>query len=174
MNIQLFNDPWPYGIIEHTYSADQFDRSLIEIEDKFRQTVTDGYPVVAHDLAETYPETYKLIEELDLYQLFLKVKDHFKVRDYKKLRATAQIAGSRMYPHDVHYESKTKIFSLVTYVSPVEGRGTFLYDINKRFSKELEWKPNRSMFFCGETDVTWHSYFSENQPRITINRFLQG
>lgn len=75
------------------------------------------------------------------------------------------------YP--IHDEAKPKILSAVTYLMPDVSRGTLIFDKDKNFVKEVEWKPNRTLIFAPIDNVTWHSYECiPKSYRITINSFL--
>ena len=78
------------------------------------------------------------------------------------------------YPHDIHHETPSKMLSLITYMSPDIDQGTHLYSTQNEsaLEKVIEWKPNRSMFFYGVNNKTWHSYIAGDQFRVTIGQFL--
>ena len=177
MNITIHHAPWTYGVIDNTYPEDYFRKSRDELSvDVPRLTLLNAprkSPLTVQIDNIKFPETSLLVKSVDLFELFERVKPNFKtIRPYKQLKDTSIVSATSEYPHDIHHETPSKVFSLVTYISPVINRGTFLYDTTKTVSTEVEWAPNRSMFFCGENNVTWHSFFADHQPRITLTRFL--
>jgi len=97
--------------------------------------------------------------------------NHFHVkRGYRKLAKWIHTAATPPhFEHRKHYEAEFKIMSAIVYIGPEKSHGTKFY-LDEEF--EIEWKPNRLMVFCGETDVTWHDYKSADQMRFTYNYFL--
>lgn len=97
--------------------------------------------------------------------------NHFtKKRGYKKLAKFIHTAATPAnFHHKIHDEAEFKIMSAIVYVGPKVSHGTTFY-LEEQF--EIEWKPNRLMVFCGETNVTWHDYKSADKMRFTYNYFL--
>jgi len=94
-----------------------------------------------------------------------------KKRGYNKLGKFIHTAATPPnFHHPKHYEAEFKIMSAIVYIGPEEAPGTTFYIDGKE--ETIEWKPNRLMIFCGETDVTWHDYKSADQIRFTYNYFL--
>ena len=94
-----------------------------------------------------------------------------KKRGYNKLGKFIHTAATPPnFHHPKHYEAEFKIMSAIVYIGPEEAPGTTFYIDGKE--ETIEWKPNRLMIFCGETDVTWHDYKSADQMRFTYNYFL--
>ena len=74
------------------------------------------------------------------------------------------------YP--IHDEATWKKLSVVVYIKPDVGDGTYLFDKNKKYAKKVEWKVNRAFIFKGVPKLTWHSYANnKDTPRLTINYF---
>jgi hypothetical protein len=75
----------------------------------------------------------------------------------------------------VHEEGRSKSLVLVIYIFPEKTYGTRLYsdDTNDSFAYEIEWKPNRAFIMCNQADVTWHSFHSDHQPRMTLTLYYQ-
>ena len=73
------------------------------------------------------------------------------------------------FEHPIHDEASFKIMSAIVYLGPEESHGTTFY-MGEEFA--VEWKPNRLMVFCGETDVTWHGWTSGDHQRFTYNYFI--
>ncbi len=177
MDIVLNKTPWAHGLINYTYELTKFQKARDELilkipnitwENSYRKT-----PISLTINEKLFPFTFELVNGLNLFGLFNAVKHFFNPREHSKIKEVTMISSCSEYPHDIHDETSSKIFSLVTYIAPKHSCGTFLYDRNKNKVKEIEWVPNRSMFFCGEKDVTWHSYTAGYSPRITLTRFLE-
>lgn len=97
--------------------------------------------------------------------------NHFKrKRGYHSLSKLVHInATPPNFEHPIHDEASFKIMSAIVYLGPEKSHGTTFY-MGEEF--EVEWKPNRLMVFCGETDVTWHGWKSGDHQRFTYNYFL--
>ena len=92
-------------------------------------------------------------------------------REYDKLAKFIHTAATPPnYHHKVHDEAEFKIMSAIVYIGPEKAPGTTFYIDGKEDT--IEWKPNRLMVFCGETNVTWHDYKSDDHMRFTYNYFL--
>ncbi len=176
MRITTFNEPWPHGVVYNTYNLVKFEKARDELSLLLTDlTLKRSYRKTPFTLLLTrtsFPFSYDLVEEFDLHDFFNKVKPNFNHRPFNRLKQSLLVAGACDYPHEIHYETENKIFSFVTYISPVSSTGTVLYDLNKNKVKEVQWKPNHSFFFCGQEGVTWHSFCAGYWPRITLLRFL--
>ena len=117
-----------------------------------------------------FPFTKNLLMSRDTKALLDHFPDH---REHSALTLYGEcilcLEGSE---HPVHDEAENKVLSAVTYLYPNDGEGTLLYDKDKQFVKQIEWKPNRMMVFAGKTGLTWHSYKSTSNVRLTLNSFL--
>ena len=68
----------------------------------------------------------------------------------------------------IHEDNEDKFFSLVYYHNPKKSRGTRLYDKDKNFVKEVEWKQNFGMGFFNEPHH-FHDFYTKSEPRFTLN-----
>ena len=75
----------------------------------------------------------------------------------------------------IHDEAYDKACSVVVYMSEKQNSGTAIYSENSLSSivAKVPWKQNRALLFCGEQNVTWHSFRSNSNQRVTLNYFLQ-
>ena len=75
----------------------------------------------------------------------------------------------------IHDEGPNKTMAMVVYLTPEKTFGTKLYKSENptSFVKEVEWKPNRAFLMCSQPGVTWHSFHSKDQPRMTINFYYE-
>tara|TARA_Y100001936_G_C15971545_1_gene611455 strand:+ start:262 stop:888 length:627 start_codon:yes stop_codon:yes gene_type:complete len=63
------------------------------------------------------------------------------------------------YKFPIHDDTPNKLLSGVIYLKPEKNSGTIFYDNKKgKGKKEIEWKPNRAVFFSRSEKETWHSY----------------
>ena len=99
-------------------------------------------------------------------------------RSYKLLKSVAEynIVTDDFF-YGLHEESKSKILSVIVYLSPKFSIGTLLFNQSKEFKKQIIWEPNRALVFAGNKG-TWHSYghpsyvcHQQKTPRMTINYF---
>jgi hypothetical protein len=133
-----------------------------------KQSVIKTYDPMFIDL---FPKTYQCLNSVSAYELLKYFPNH---RDYSKLSCYSEIniiIDGFDYP--IHDENPRKILSLVTYVAPEFSTGTLMYDKDKTYVSEVEWRQNRTLVFAGLTGVTWHSYkVEQKKPRLTVNTFL--
>jgi len=182
MKIETY--PWEHLIIDNFYDEQLFANMKKEMSEFIREKKNN----YTHDIRKQkrflimdtdinfpkiLPETYKCLISRPVDASYL---DFFsKVRDYISIKAESEInvcLDDLDYP--IHDENIKKILSCVVYVMPEESRGTILYDKDKNFVKELEWKPNTMFIFPGLEGITWHSYKCiPGSYRITINTFLK-
>jgi hypothetical protein len=125
-----------------------------------------------HNPIRKLPKTSKCIGSRVITEDIL--KEFPQYRDYKKLELATEVnicLDDLSYP--IHDEAKSKVLSAVTYLFPEVSRGTLLYDTDKNFVAEVEWKANRTLIFAPIDNVTWHAYKSiPGSYRITVNMFL--
>ncbi|MDB9980013.1 hypothetical protein OAD70_07060 [Candidatus Pelagibacter sp.] len=63
------------------------------------------------------------------------------------------------YSYPIHNDDPNKLLSGVIYLAPENNRGTIIYDDKHgKMPKEIEWRPNRGIFFSRKENKTWHSY----------------
>ena len=133
---------------QDTYNSLYKKYMTTEIKDEVQREFFDYDPT---------PEIAQYINEFD------------KHRPYEKLgRFIHTAATPSNFHHKKHDEAEFKIMSAIVYIAPKKSYGTFYLDEKV----EVEWKPNRLMIFCGETNVTWHDYRSHDGMRFTYNYFL--
>jgi hypothetical protein len=94
-------------------------------------------------------------------------------RPYKKFKIDHQVQISPIaYDYPIHDEARRKVLSIVHYLGE-DGDGTLLYDKDKNFVCEVEWKPNRALIFAAIDNVTWHAYKNtKGFKRKTIMTFF--
>lgn len=166
------DNPWPHIIIDDYYEPHIFETILSE-----------GKKFLAKNVDKTTrkqefqnPDNRILKDCINsrlLDESFFHVLPNH--RPYNHLSPYWEInflRGPLSYP--IHDEAPRKVLSCVVYVGPEENAGTRLFDKDKNFVKEVEWKPNRAFIFAAIDGVTWHDYTCpKGSLRITINQFLQ-
>ena len=89
-----------------------------------------------------------------------------------KIRSKIEIKN---YKFPIHDDIPDKILSCTVYLSPEKNAGTIFYSNKKgEGRKQIEWKPNRAVFFVRNEMTTWHSYEGDGiSNRITLNYNLK-
>jgi hypothetical protein len=171
----IIEQPWPHIIIDEFYDQTFFDAMRQEIighvkKNGIRSSQT-FYRSTDPTFEYQFPITSQCCASRNYIELLGQFKDH---RDYSTLSCYHEInVIIDGYDYPIHDENPRKVLSVVTYITPEESTGTLIYDCDKNFVKEVEWKPNRTLVFAGLTNITWHAYRVERMmPRITLNTFL--
>lgn len=158
--------PWLHYVVDNFYNYREFDAMVSELLELNPQA-----NIYRDDELDKFPKTKKCIESKKLSVAYLKMFPTH--REFGKLRINNELVIMRENKEfGIHDEIPEKILSAVTYVYPKCNKGTLLYNEEKKFVKEVEWQTNRTLFFCGITNKTWHSYQCDSNLRITINSFL--
>ena len=183
VSAQMSEDPWPHMVIDNYYDPQKLQAVEEEFANHLRYKSSDTwaefhnisqllYTTKHPNFKKVFPTAWDCLYSVNptpFLKCFEKIRPYGEsVTVYHEL---SYISSHLEYP--IHYDIEEKVLSFVTYVNS-EGTGTLLYDENKNFVKEVEWKPNRSLVFAGETDVTWHSYKTDHRPRLTINTFIEA
>ena len=160
MNIQKFDDPWPYIIVEDFLHPDELQ--------VFKET---AWTLDTHQSG--YEGINRLFLKYDPFPFMKNLLNEFPVhRPYNELAKLIHFAATPPnMTHPMHVDSNYKIMSAVLYLWPDENGGTVLYKTPDGEGKEITWKPNTLFVFCGLDDVTHHTYYSTEQ-RYTLNYFL--
>ena len=186
MEIQYYDDPFKYVIIDNFFDNDTLDFIQGKIDYKIENT--DIYDVFHTDRARR-----RLLKK-DLYDYnidiedplakYFKLIDTFDIKQDKEKSYTSQYAYfPRAKPvvedYPVHTENIYKAVSIVVYLNKEHNYGTELYDNKKKFVKEIEHKYNRAFVMSGfdnqngklPGNSTWHTYRTKPD---TIRRTLFG
>ena len=180
VNTPVKTEPWPYQIIENTLSDELFLRLKKECETNCNfktEKLVHIHPKEYNNYGiNFYDETLEICEQL--HKNFRSIHEVYpKYREYSSLGINAHISITPPLPYkfDIHQEGLEKTWSSVTYITPEKNVGTKMYTSKdeKSFVQEAPWKPNSTFVFCGNQNVTWHSYESnQNTNRITFNIFI--
>lgn len=173
--INIVNHPWPHTVVDSYYNEDLYKSMREEIISyikshgiKQRQTF---YISTSPEFAIKFPKTLECSRSVSPYDMLKHFSNH---REYRSLSHYTEInIILDGYDYPIHDENPRKILSIVNYVAPEKSTGTLIYDTDKNFVGEVEWKQNRTLIFPGITGKTWHAYNVEPKKlRITLNTFL--
>lgn len=176
MNYSLLNDPWPHLVIDDYFNTELANKATKEIIDFIKTSKIENKQTVIrstdYNFNKLFPHTnnYILSNVIDesVLSIFPNTRTYLTLKKYSEINICL---GKFSYP--IHDENEIKILSAVTYLFPKISKGTIIYDADKNFYKEVEWKQNRTLIFAPLDNVTWHSYEVSDIPvRITINSFL--
>lgn len=168
----VIHDPWPHVVIENYYSDEVFATLRAEA----KAFVKEHVDVTTRKHAFAMPENQTLRDCINSRPLTESMLNQFpKFRPYPSLNLFWEVnflLGPFSYP--IHDESQRKVLSCVVYVDPVENNGTYLYNADKSFNRQVEWKPNTALIFPAVDGVTWHNYdCPSGKYRVTVNQFLE-
>tara|TARA_Y100000768_G_scaffold167026_1_gene125063 strand:- start:4704 stop:5300 length:597 start_codon:yes stop_codon:yes gene_type:complete len=178
MNLQIYSDPWQYGIVDNFLSPERFKiiNDLAKIESEKFKTVGSNTPrgkYVRYVKDDLIPEINKDI---------MNFQYHKKYDKLVKLNHWAIMAPNTEYP--CHIDNISRIHTSILYVSPEKNVGTILCDNpstnddgnsngpdqSSKKEVQVDWKPNR-LFAHNPRPKTWHRYVSSNE-RIVIATFF--
>ena len=149
MNIIYYKKPWNHAVIDNFFTDD-----LLDYANDLASNVIKGYNVFR-------------IDDKVLSDYF---RESFKTKSLKHILEFNLMKPKYDYP--IHDEAHWKNLSVVVYIKPEVGNGTYLYDKDQKIAKQVEWKINRAFVFKGIPNTTWHSYANtQDTPRLTINYF---
>tara|TARA_E500000318_G_scaffold6741_1_gene6343 strand:+ start:1342 stop:1854 length:513 start_codon:yes stop_codon:yes gene_type:complete len=161
-------EPWPHLVIDDFFHEGHYEMLVEEHMDAFNSVSNKGR-IDNNDI--NMATLYK--ERLD--DLYYNVFSQTIEPNY--IHEECLVLGTN-YEDGIHTDVKEKLMSVVVYLhteSADKGAlGTLIYDKNKNFVKEIEWKPNRCLVFCKQPNVTWHNFkASDVSPRMSYNIFYQ-
>ena len=171
--IQYFDEPFRYAVIDNFFSDEDLDfvnNKLNQIEesknldsnldtDKIRKRILKkNLHNFAENPDERFAKYFKLLDSLDI--------KNDPEKDYTSEYAYFFRVKKLVEEYPVHTENIYKAISLVVYLSEEQNFGTELYDNDKKFVKEVEWKYNRAFVMSGFNNQkgtlpgnsTWHTY----------------
>ena len=146
-NIQYFDYPWKYAVIEDFLPQDIFDRLVayckkIGVDTPVETTYTDGirdielYTVISSYCQKLFDTTYQTLDTENKITSPPSPRFHLQFRE----------PG---HDYTIHTDIVSKLYTIVLYIYPEVSDGTPLYTSGEpEYVKDLEWKPNRAMAFC--------------------------
>ena len=169
-DLEKFTYPWEYIVIDNFLPEKLFKILLCSIvNNDFAFSKSDF-----NDIKITYEDFYKQ-EVNDFFKQYINetfITEYFSAyRNYSVLESHFTFQTTLLGDTSpIHCDNEAKILTLVLYTSPETQIGTTLYDVNKKYSKTIDWIPNRAFIFCPLSDLTYHSYKNEISVfRNTLN-----
>lgn len=180
MNLQIFNDPWEYGIVDNFLSPERFkeieDQAQIEYE-KYKVEGSNTFRAgkyIRYEKDDIIPEITKNI---------INFQDHREYNKLVKLIHWVVMPPNEIYP--CHIDNASRIHTSILYISPKDNNGTILCENpstndngdhnqpDKSTTKEVEveWKTNR-LFSHNPGPKKWHRYTSNHNHRINLSIFF--
>jgi hypothetical protein len=181
----ILDHPWRHQCIENFFQLSDFEKvkiSAMKLEKNYKDKLITADNCLS--LAEVYDdigeEVFDIILEanrklLDNIESIVKnFPNHNKFKQYISFPSFHILPPNTDW-QKIHDESSDKTISVVVYLYPENSVGTTLYKENNRNSnnKEIPWRQNSAMLFCGQSGVTWHDFCSRENPRVTLNFFLR-
>lgn len=166
----LVNDPWPYMVLDDYVDQPVMDGVLRVAQQKIKDGLHGAWRL-EEELPELYKDWEKKIKK-DFFEFYSQFPKRRFILKPKVLSHIVVLPPG--YYEGPHFDRFQKIFTSVTYVHPSKSTGTYIHE-SEDYSifKEIEWKPNRSLLFCGVTNLTWHSFKNDtDEPRITFANML--
>lgn len=177
MNVNL--EPWPHIIVDN-YVDQSFIKLLTEFSnEKIKQENLPEFTEFYFD-KETFSQ--EILDHYEIYKSKLENDTRQLQTQFPKIRIFNNNANLELvtylgifdkgYVHPKHCDRVDKVISVVTYIAPTHSIGTHLYNTDKSLNKTVEWIPGDTLIFAGWDGLTWHSYESGTDFRITLNSFL--
>jgi hypothetical protein len=181
----IIQHPWKHQIIENFFDTTDFEKiynASKRLQEKYKDiTITaseclslaEVYDIIGDDVFSIILDANrKLLDNIE--KIVEPYPNHNRFVNYISLPSFHILPPFTDW-QKIHSEAEDKTVSIVVYLYPDTSTGTALYQENNResFVKEIDWKPNSSMLFCGEKNVTWHDFCSRENPRVTLNFFLR-
>ena len=168
-SLEKFTYPWEHIVIDNFLPEEIFKILLCSIVNK--DFAFSNRPL--RNIKIDYEDFYKQ-EVNDFFKQYINetfITEYFSAyRNYSVLESHFTFQTTRCLTSPIHCDNEAKILSLVLYTSPKTQIGTTLYDVNKKYSKTIDWIPNRAFIFCPLSDLTYHSYKNETSVfRNTLN-----
>jgi hypothetical protein len=161
LNAKINQKPWPHAVIDNVFNINLETSDANNSHIIWLNNIHDIFYDNIEPILNKYRSDRGGYEEL--------YKDDYYV-DYALQVQT---------PHqksEIHIDHGRKLWSFVSYLFPKNSSGTKLYDKDKNFLQEIEWKQNRAFAFCsrgGDINPTWHDYGNNSDEyRVTLAVFI--
>jgi hypothetical protein len=186
INSPIVNDPWDHQIIKNFFGVAEFktiQNAAINLYNNYQNStitadnclsIAQAFDDIGTDAFDIILETNQTILD-NLERITKNFPRHRRFKNYISI-PTFHILPPNLLLQKVHDEAYDKTASIVVYLYPESSVGTALYRTQSRDSlvKEVEWKSNTAMLFCGEKETTWHDFYTRNNPRVSLNFFLRN
>lgn len=185
LDAEIIQEPWPHLVVDDILDSATFNtisNVACQLESVIKDLPRDSDGIWMSKLTEYGFDQSISDMLLDInYQL---LKNHVPLLNKFSNAETSKIGyfGIPKFNYlgpnvdgTIHEEGRIKSLALVIYIFPEKTYGTRLYldDTVDSFTREIEWKPNRAFIMCNQADVTWHSFHSDHQPRMTLNLYYE-
>ena len=191
-DIQYFNDPFKYVVIDDFFSKEDLEfvtNTLNTIQEKKdfdnifdtqkarKRKLAKDLHDYNKDANQRFAKYFELADSLDIKQDKEKIYTSQYVYSFRVIFQNEKLfyessrdysfrAKKLMEDYPIHPENIHKGISLLVYLSEEENYGTELYDEDKNFVKQIEWKNNRAFIMSGfdnqngtlQGTSTWHTY----------------
>lgn len=185
-NAPVLTDPWEHLIIDNILTEDAYNKikeESLKLSKHLYNEPRDSNGIWMYK-AKEYGISQEVIDLImDINYEILKVAPQLMGRFEKKLVSQAGYfsiprfnyvkPGEVSAIHDDGSNDKTMI--MIIYLYPNKSYGTRLYKTEQEesFVREVEWKTNRAFILPCMTDVSWHSFRSNDDERISINFYYE-
>jgi hypothetical protein len=185
LKTEIITDPWQYQLVNNVLTKESYEKILYGgqlLANAAAHEPRDPNGIWMHD-AEQYGVPEDVIDLImDLNLQFL--QNHKQVLSRYNNAMTSNVGYFSIPRYNfigpnvegtIHDEGSNKTIAMVIYLSPEKTYGTRLYSENNynSFVREVEWKTNRAFVMCSQPGITWHSFHSDQQPRLTINFYYE-
>ena len=154
----FFSEPWEHLVVDDFLPTDQFE-----------ELKNASYNIQGEDDGNTVREfiNHDPLNIEHMLERFSNAKPY--TGELNRLIHFSVIKKSFM--HEMHVDADFKIMTAILYLGPEESMGTRIFDKDKNYVKEIDWKQNRLVVFCSNDDTS-HDFGSYESGRHTLNYFL--
>lgn len=181
--IDYFDLPFKHAVIDNFFSDQDYSTLTNIFEENEKNIPFEKGSIIDHskDPDQVHDWTENPDEILAPYFKYIASLESLKLdpeREFStQYRYYVRSKNSDFKPYPIHTENIYKAMSLVVYMGNEPNYGTQLFDDERNFVKEIEWKDNRAFIMCGYSNQkgklpgnsTWHGYrIKPNTIRRTI------
>jgi hypothetical protein len=178
-------DPWEHQIIKDFFQKKDFEKVIVaskKLEEIYKDkkitasdclSIAEVYDIIGDEVFDIILEANRSLLE-NIESIVKNFSSHRRFEEYISF-PSFHILPPYTDWQKIHDESSDKTVSVVVYLYPELSVGTTLYKKDNRTSKskEINWRQNSAMLFCGKEATTWHDFCSRENPRVTLNFFLR-
>ena len=155
--------PWPH-IVTDSLISNEFINTICEASEHRIKNNKFGY-MFLDESSRMYQDYYVTLEATrsNLLKLFdCKLDQNLQLVTHVTINPPG-------YVYPVHVDHPDKVISLITYIFPTTSVGTLLHETTTGpCVKLIEWKAGNTLIFASKNNVTWHSYHSAEDVRVTL------
>jgi hypothetical protein len=184
LNSPVIEDPWQHKEVKNVFSLDFFQRLSTEVQ-KIKNHIQLGDNGLWMFEAVQLGISQSLVDEIfEANKQFLKISAQLiKQFNTKNISQIGYCSIPRFnfvkpnYVGEIHDDGDTKEKAVImtTYLYPDQSTGTRLYTDKKEsaYHSSTKWESNSALVFAPVTDITWHSFNSGQDERITLGFFFE-